>query len=327
MYHQLTEQERYTLGVLKRQGRSMRSMARFLGRHPSTISREFGRNACHANDGAYRPSKAQQRTNGRRRRSRSVRHHEQSVYTRIEGLLEEDEWSPEQIAHWLALHGIARISHMTIYRYIREDARYGGRLWACLRQGGKRRRKRTFGPEKRGRLQGKPMIDARPQAVESRAEPGHWEGDTVMGAADERDCLLTLVERSSGVALVAKLPNRTAKTANRATLRLIRTSGMPFKTITWDNGTEFHGYKALEKKAGIRCYFAYPHRPWQRGSNENFNGLLRQYFPKRQSMAHLRQRHCDVIARKLNHRPRKRYDFKTPLEKLAELLRALRFEC
>ena len=103
-------------------------------------------------DGAYRPSKAQQRTNGRRRRSRSVRHHEQSVYTRIEGLLEEDEWSPEQIAHWLALHGIARISHMTIYRYIREDARYGGRLWACLRQGGKRRRKRTFGPEKRGRL-------------------------------------------------------------------------------------------------------------------------------------------------------------------------------
>ena len=296
-------------------------------RHPSTISRELRRNACHVTDGAYRPSKAQRRTQARRRRSRSVRHHDQAIYTRIEGLLEDDQWSPEQIANWLTSNGTARISHMTIYRYVREDAKYGGRLWASLRQGGKRRRKRTFGPEKRGRLQGKPMIDTRPEVVESRAEPGHWEGDTVMGASNERDCLLTLVERSSGVALVAKLPNRTVKATNRATLKLIRSSGMPFKTITWDNGTEFHGYKALEAAAGIRCYFAYPHHPWQRGSNENFNGLLRQYVPKRRSLAHLRQRHCDRIARKLNHRPRKRYDYKTPIERLAELLGVLHFEC
>lgn len=327
MYHQLTEEERYTVALLKRQGQSMRSIARFLDRHPSTISREIQRNRCHANDGAYRASKAQERTNGRRRRSRSVRHHEQAIYTRIERLLENDQWSPEQIANWLAVEGMARISHMTIYRYVREDARYGGQLQASLRQGGKRRRKRTFGPERRGRLQGKPMIDTRPATVETRTEVGHWEGDTVMGSAHERDCLLTLVERSSGIALVAKLPNRTVKATNRAALKLIRTSGMPFKTITWDNGTEFHGYKALERAVGIRCYFAYPHHPWQRGSNENFNGLLRQYFPKRRSLARVRQRHCDAITRKLNNRPRKRYDYKTPLERLIELLGVLHFEC
>lgn len=326
MYRQLTEHERYTVGVLRGQGMTIRAVARLLNRAPSTISREIRRNAC-GTDGAYRPSKAQRRTNGRRRRCRSVRHHEQTVYVAIEGLLQEQQWSPEQIANRLAKEGVTRISHMTIYRYIREDARYGGDLRASLRQAGKRRRKRTFGPEKRGRLQGKPMIDARPEAIEARADPGHWEGDTVMGAADERDCLLTLVERSSGVALVAKLANRTADVVNRAASKLIRTSGMPFKTITWDNGTEFHGYKALEHATGVQCYFAYPHHPWQRGSNENFNGLLRQYFPKRRSLARLRQRHCDVIARKLNHRPRKRYDYQTPIERLGELLGVLQFEC
>src|SRR5699024_1165975 len=137
MYHQLTEPERYTLGVLKRQGLSLRAIASILGRHASTLSREIRRNACHLTDGAYRPSKAQRRTNGRRRRSRSVRHHDQAIYTTIENLLQEQQWSPEQIANRLAEDDIARISHMTIYRYVREDARYGGRLWASLRHGNK----------------------------------------------------------------------------------------------------------------------------------------------------------------------------------------------
>lgn len=113
---------------------------------------------------------------------------------------------------------------------------------------------------------------------------------------------------------------------NRAALKLIRESGLPFKTITWDNGTEFHGYKQLQQAAGIRCYFAYPHRPWQRGSNENFNGLLRQHFPKRKSLARVRQGHCDTIAHKLNHRPRKRTN-KTPIERLEELLGVLHLAC
>ena len=327
MYSQLTESERYTLSLLKRQGLSCRSIAGILDRAPSTISRELRRNACHATNGAYRPSKAQERTNGRRRRSRRVKHHDAGVYEEVETLLREAQWSPEQIANWLALNGVTSISHMTIYRHVREDCRRGGVLRLCLRQGGKRRRKRTFGPEKRGKLQGKPMIDSRPQSVEARDEPGHWEGDTVMGAADERDCLLTLVERSSGAGLVVKLAHRTVTAVNRAVVKLIRESGLLFKTITWDNGTEFHGYRQIEQATGVRCYFAYPHHPWQRGSNENFNGLLRQYCPKRRSLARIRQKDCDLIAQKLNTRPRKRYGYKTPIERIKELCGVLHLGC
>ena len=139
--------------------------------------------------------------------------------------------------------------------------------------------------------------------------------------------MITLPPRVSVLAMVAKLPHRTATAVNRAALKLIGESRLPFKTITWDNGTEFHGYKALEEATGIRCYFAYPHHPWQRGSNENFNGLLRQYFPKRQSLARLQQNTCDRIALKLNSRPRKRYGYKTPIERLQQLLGVLHLGC
>lgn len=329
-YCQLTEAERYTLSVLKREGRSFRSIAQALQRSPSTISREVRRNATLDQNRPrplYVPSKAHEHANGRRRRSRRVKHHPAEVYAHIEALLGREQWSPEQIASQLAERWGIRLSHMTIYRHVRRNQRQGGTLYRHLRQGGKRRRKRTHGPEKRGKLAGKPMIDSRPAAIELRQEAGHWEGDTVIGAADERDCLLTLVERSSGLALIAKLPHRTVTAVNRAAVKLIRDSGLPFKTITWDNGTEFHGYKALEAATGVRCYFAYPHRPWQRGSNENFNGLLRQYFPKRRSLARMRQQHCDLIAHKLNQRPRKRYGYKTPIERLDELLGVLHLGC
>jgi len=323
MYSQLTEQERYTLSVLHRDGQSCRAIARIMGRAASTVSREVTRNRCDRTDGAYRPSKAQERTNGRRRRSRQVRQHDPSVYAAIDGLLQDEQWSPEQIAHWLANNDIARISHMSIYRHVH---RHDG-LRCFLRHGRKRRRKRTPGPENRGRLQGKPMIDTRPAKVETREEAGHWEGDTVVGSVHERDCLLTLVERSSGVALVAKLPHRTTKAVNRATLKLIAESGMPFKTITWDNGTEFHGYKQIEEATGVQCFFAYPHHPWERGSNENFNGLVRQYFRKRKSLAGKRQADCDQVAAKLNSRPRKRYGFKTPIQRMQELSGVLHLGC
>lgn len=216
---------------------------------------------------------------------------------------------------------------MTIYRYVQADMRARGTLKRWLRHGRKRRRKRTFGAEKRGKLQGKPMIDTRPEVVERRDEPGHWEGDTVMGATGERACLLTLVERSTGLALVAKLAHRTTTAVNRAALQVVSGSGLPFKTITWDNGTEFHGYRALDEATGLQSYFAYPHRPWQRGSNENFNGLLRQYIPKRSSVGKLRQTDCNALAHKLSTRPRKRYGYQTPIERYEEPRRVLHLEC
>lgn len=219
------------------------------------------------------------------------------------------------------------LSHMTIYRHIQRDQRAGGRMFRHLRQGGKRRRKRTHGPEKRGKLGGKPMIDTRPAAVEGRQDVGHWEGDTVMGSAGERACLLTLVERSTGLALVIRLPHRTVRAVNRATIEAITTSGLPFKTITWDNGTGFHGYRQIEAATGVQCYFAYPHHPWERGSNENFNGLLRQYFRKGRSLSGKRQADCDQAVAKLNTRPRKRYGFQTPADRMRQISGVLHLEC
>lgn len=330
MYHQLTEAERYTLSALKREGWTLRRIARALQRDPSTISREIRRNATivpHKPRPLYVPSKAQQQTNGRRRRCRQVKHHPPEVYDWIERQLQNEQWSPVQLASQLPDGMNTHMSHATIYRHVRRDQRGGGELYRHLRHGGKRRRKRTFGPEKRGKLANKPMIDQRPETVESRQQVGHWEGDTVMGAAGERTCLLTLVERRTGWAEVVRLPHRTVHAVNRAAMALIRSSGLPFKTITWDNGTEFHGYRALEQATGVRCYFAYPHRPWERGSNENFNGLLRQYFRKGKSLARVRQLDCDRVTAKLNQRPRKRHGFKTPEQQIQQLSGVLHLGC
>ena len=327
MYRQLTAAERYTLSVLKREGRTFRAIAKALDRSPSTICRELKRNSCQRTDGAYRPSKAQERTNGRRSRSRRVKHHGPEVYAHIEARLTEVQWSPEQIAKELPPDLGVRLSHMTIYRHVRRDQRAGGLLFKQLRQGGKRRRKRTYGVEKRGKLGNKPMIDSRPEAIELRQEVGHWEGDTVMGASGERACLLTLVERATGYAVVIRLPHRTVRAVNRAVIETIQHDGLPFKTITWDNGTEFHGYRQIEAATGIRCFFAYPHHPWERGSNENFNGLLRQYFRKGKSLSGKRQADCDRAAFKLNTRPRKRYGFQTPANRMQKLSGVLHFAC
>jgi IS30 family transposase len=171
------------------------------------------------------------------------------------------------------------------------------------------------------------MIDSRPEAIELRQEVGHWEGDTVMGASGERACLLTLVERATGYAVVIRLPHRTVRAVNRAVIETIQHDGLPFKTITWDNGTEFHGYRQIEAATGIRCFFAYPHHPWERGSNENFNGLLRQYFRKGRSLSGKRQADCDRAVFKLNTRPRKRYGFQTPANRMQKLSGVLHFEC
>ena len=330
MYNQLTEPARYTASALRRQGWSMRAIARALGRAPSTISREFKRNATidpRKPNPLYIPSKAQEQANGRRRRCRRVKHHAPEVYAEVEALLAEEQWSPEQIANTLPERLGVLLSHMTIYRHVRRDQRLGGVMFRHLRQGEKRRRKRTYGPEKRGKLPNKPMIDTRSEAIECRQEVGHWEGDTVMGSAGERCCLLTLVERATGFGVIIRLPHRTVRAVTRATIELIRSSRLPFKTITWDNGTEFHGYRQIEQAIGVQSFFAYPHHPWERGSNENFNGLARQYFRKGRSLARTRQSDCDQVAAKLNSRPRKRYGFQTPIQRMQQLAGVLHLEC
>jgi IS30 family transposase len=194
----------------------------------------------------------------------------------------------------------------------------GGSLHTYLRGAPKRRRKRYGAYDSRGRLAGKRHISERPLSAELRSEIGHWEIDTVIGKGDQH-CLLTTVERKTGYVVIGKLRARTKEHTNRRTLRLMRRHPQRFKTFTADNGTEFHDYAAIERATGTRFYFATPHHSWERGTNENTNGLIRQYIPKGTSMAKITQHRCNAIARALNNRPRKRLGFKTPQECFDEI--------
>jgi transposase, IS30 family len=310
-YHQLSPEERYMLAALRKQGFNKSQIARALGRHRSTVGRELGRNSTRS-DGRYRASTAQERTNGRRSRSRRNRRFTARDLALVEELLCR-QWSPEQVAGHLRRAGQLLISHETIYRHVWRDKREGGTLYTHLRGARKRRRKRYGAYDSRGRLAGKRMISERPPEVEGRERVGHWEADTVMGAG-AKDCVVTLVERKTGLVLVGKLKDRTADSLSRRAVSLIRRRGGRFETVTADNGTEFHHYERIERLTGARFYFARPYHSWERGSNENANGLIRQYLPKGVSMAGLNQHQCNAIARKLNTRPRKRLGFRTPLE-------------
>jgi IS30 family transposase len=311
MYHQLTPEERYMLAALRRQGLRQAEIARSLGRHRSTICRELCRNSTRA-DGRYRASTAQERTNGRRSRSRRNLRFTAQDFALVEELLCR-QWSPEQVAGSLLRAGLLAISHETIYRHVWRDKRAGGLLHTHLRGARKRRRKRYGAYDSRGRLAGKRPIAQRPAEVETRQQTGHWEIDTVMGSGS-KDCIVSLVERRSGLLLIGKLGDRRTASLNQRVIRIIRRHHGAFETITADNGTEFHDYGRIEARTGTVFYFARPYHSWERGSNENANGLVRQYLPRGASMAGLTQQQCNAIAMKLNTRPRKRLGFRTPLE-------------
>jgi IS30 family transposase len=309
-YRQITYEERYTLGLLKRQGLNVTAIGRVLGRHRSTIYRELQRNSTNY-DGGYRPQLADWYANGRRSKSRRNSRFGPSQWARIQALLQQ-EWSPEQVAGWLRLHGLLYISHETIYRYVWRDKRHGGYLYKHLRGNTKQRRKRYRSYDSRGRIAGKRSINERPPGAENRTRVGHWETDTVLG--NGRPCVLTMVERKTGFLLLGQLHARTTAEVNRRTIHLIRNQPRPVRTITADNGTEFHRYSTVERATHARFYFAAPYHSWERGTNENTNGLLRQYLPKGSSMATLTQHQCNAIANKLNRRPRKRLGYRTPEE-------------
>jgi IS30 family transposase len=311
-YHQITAAERYTLALLRRQGLTAAAIARVMGRHRSTIGREVRRNRKRY-DGGYRPEVADWYARGRRSRSRRNARFGSADWRLVDRCLAA-WWSPEQIAGRLALEGRLSISHETIYRHVWDDRQQGGTLYTHLRGARKQRRKRYGSYDSRGRLAGKRMISERPASVEGRRQIGHWEGDTMLGAGQAAPCVATLVERKSGFVQLGQLPRRTQGAVTRRVTQLIRRQPRPVRTMTVDNGTEFHDYAAIEAQTSTRFYFATPHHSWERGTNENTNGLLRQYLPKGQSMAHLTQRDCDRIAQHLNRRPRKRLGYRTPEE-------------
>ena len=315
MYRQITSGERYTLSALKREGLNQSEIAQRLGRHRSTVSREIRRNAT-PYDGGYRPELASIMARARRWKSRTGSQFSERDLRQVERKLRK-QWSPEQISGRLYLSGLLSISHETIYSYVLQDRREDGDLYIHLRHSRKKRRKSHNSVDNRGRLPGKRHISDRPKHVESRRSVGHWEIDTVIGGGT-KDCVLTLVERRSGYTMIGKLEDRSSQAVSKKLKMLIRRHPEKFMTITSDNGTEFHDYKSVEKATGVKFYFATPYHSWERGSSENLNGLVRQYLPKRTSMAHLTQNGCDAIARKLNTRPRKRLGYWTPEEDLFE---------
>ncbi len=310
-YVQVTSHERHVIAALRREGLNQAEVAEHLGRHRSTISREVRRNRC-ATDGRYRAIKADRRA--RMRRSRSRRNHRfgEEELAEVERQLKSD-WSPEQVSGRLKNERGLWISHETIYRHVWRDKRSGGTLHTHLRCSPKRRRKRYGAYDSRGRLAGKRHISERPAGAHNRSRVGHWEMDTMAGSGDQHG-VLTLVERKTGYVLIGKLRSRKVEELNREVIRLIGSTSRPVRTITADNGTEFHGYEAIEEATGVEVYFATPYHSWERGTNENTNGLIRQYLPKRKSMARVTQRDCDWIAEQLNTRPRKRLGYRTPEE-------------
>jgi len=314
-YHQITSGERYAIAALRPQGLSSRAIARDLGRAPSSICREVARNV--RADGGYRGHTACERTRARRRRSRRNSHFGPAEWALVEELLAR-RWSPEQIWGRLRAEGVLSISYETIYVHVWRDKGAGGHLWRHLRQAGKQRRKRYGAYDSRGRLAGKRHISERPAEVETRKVVGHWEIDTVKGDDQGRHTVVTLVERVTGYLELGKLARHTAAEATERCVELIARHPGRVATVTADNGTEFHSYAQIEAATGSLFYFATPHHAWERGTCENTNGLIRQYLPKRTSLAHVTQADCDAIAQRLNTRPRKRLGYRTPEECYAE---------
>lgn len=317
MSAQITLEERYAIQAMRRQRLSIRAIARELGRAPSTVSRELSRNR--RPSGRYSPDVAHSYTVARRRRSRRNTHFTDDEWVLVEHLVSLD-WSPEQVSGWLRLHGIMRISHETIYLYIWRDKARGGKLWMHLRQATKKRRKRYRSYDSRGRLAGKRHISERPPEVETRGVAGHWEIDTIKGDSQGAHSAVTMVERKTGYTVMGKLSRHTASECAERCIEIVSRHAGRVATITSDNGTEFHSYAQVEAATGALFYFATPHHSWERGTNENTNGLIRQYLPKRTSMAHVTQADLDAIATRLNTRPRKRLGFRTPEECYAEAI-------
>ena len=316
-YVHCTEIERGQIEVLRNQGMSCSKIARILGRHPSTISREVQRNGSRT---GYVAQKAQGRYQGRRKACRpkaKLEHPPLREYV-AEKIAEED-WSPELVAGRLVRdHGDRpemQVCHETIYRAIYSTCHYLRFLREFLPQARPKRRKRGQGKKRRAPLiPNRVSIAERPEEVEQRSEPGHWEGDTVVGKAQD-GYVATLVERRSRMLQAVKLETKQAAGVRKAIVEtLLDWPTSWVKTITFDNGSEFSEHEAMTQELGVAVYFADPYSAYQRGSNEQVNGLLRRYLPKGASFKSLTQDQLDRLVQRINQRPRKCLGYRTPTE-------------
>ena len=301
-YTHLSLGERYQIYALIGAEHSINFIARALNRSPSTILREIRRNKSLR---GYRVNNAHKKACARR--SNNALSIIADVWDWVTDKLKEN-WSPQQIA---GVHG--GLSHMSIYRYIWTNKRKGGRLWQCLRRTAKPYRQRLTA-ETRGRINDRVSIHERPSIVDARTRIGDWEADTIIGQ-HHKQAIVTLVERKTGLLKMKRVDNKTAQQVSEAMIELLKPVRLQVKTITSDNGKEFAQHKKVKQKLFSSFFFADAYTSWQRGTNENTNGLIREYLPKGCDFRQiLSDDEMQDIENKLNNRPRKRLGFKTPMQ-------------
>ncbi|KXS32040.1 MAG: integrase [Candidatus Gallionella acididurans] len=297
-YTHLTREERYQIYALKKAGHKQSEIANVLERSESTISRELSRNCGRR---GYRPRQAHSKSV--ERQSINARTIDDATWQFAQERLLE-QWSPEQIS------GHAAISPETVYQRVYANKRAGGLLWKNLRCQ-KQLRKRYGKAERRGTIPNRLSIDDRPAIVETRSRIGDWEADTVIGK-NHRQAIVSIVERKTGFTLIRKVERKTAQAVSQAMIVLLKPHRKKVHTITSDNGKEFAGHEEIANKLKADFYFAHPYSSWERGTNENTNGLIRQYFPKNRDFTTITQQEIDTAMERLNNRPRKRLGYQTP---------------
>jgi len=304
-YTQLTQEQRYQIWALMKTGQNQTEIAQQLQVHKSTISRELARNLGLR---GYRPKQAHHRTVFRRQ-NKAIHQIDSATW----GLIEQQlriEWSPEQIRAWLKELKVRMVSHESIYQHILKNKHQGGNLYRHLRCQ-KQREKRYGTYSRRGQIPNRVSIDQRPAIVESRRRLGDWEIDTIIGKG-HRQALVSLTERKSRLLRLAKIPFKSAECVTKAVIGLLKPLADRVHTLTSDNGKEFAQHQKISAALNAQFYFAHPYSSWERGLNENTNGLIRQYFPKNTDFRTLTLEDIQEVMDKLNNRPRKSLDFKTP---------------
>lgn len=310
-YQQLTLEQRYHIGALEKSGLTQSAIAEAVGVHKSTISRELRRN-CGAR--GYRPQQAHHLARERQQKRACRPRIAPAIWQWVEaGLMQQ--WSPEQIAGRLRRETVngETVSHERIYQYIYADKAGGGTLYRHLRCQKQRRKRYGSGRSRRGHIPDRVCISQRPQLVAQRERIGDWEGDTIIGRG-HRQALVSLVERRSRSTLLQKVTRKTAAQVSGAMVRQLWPVVDKVHTITLDNGLEFASHTVVGLALSAQTFFAHPYSSWERGTNENTNGLIRQYCPKKSDFTHLNDQDVQEIVEKLNHRPRKCLEYRTPHE-------------
>ena len=305
-YKQLTQEQRYQIYALKKAGHGQMEIANIVDVHKSTISRELCRNR---GQRGYRPRQAHKFALARRQQTH--KRLQPQTWQLIAEKLRAD-WSPEQISGWMRRNEREKVSHEWIYQYVLNDKRAGGDLHMHLRCQ-KKRRKRYGSYERRGKLPNRVSIDERPDVVDQRQRIGDWEVDTMLGLGRQQ-AVVTLNERKSRLALLQKVERRSADHVAQAILEQLRPFADDAHTLTADNGKEFAQHETVAAELDLDFYFAHPYASWERGANENMNGLVRQYLPKQSDFTNVSQADLETIMDKLNHRPRKCLDFRSPFQ-------------